>query len=350
MAELTRAGDDGAFARDLAELVSAKLHLAEEDNLDTDRFLRQEEQEHREVRFCQATVSDLLQNTPAYSAVYDSFADRTSRRWFIHLVAYRLLGRRHVRLPTNCPEHWETRAKVKAMAAKPFTGLFGPLSEFEVDFSGERLSMEAWWSNIAWTFFFRQYYLSRHGASVSAQPGDRVIDAGACFGDTALGFAAAVGAKGRVVSLEIDPANVAVARRNVERNPAVAARIALKECALAHAVVPLYLHGAGPGARVGSDPSGRQLEVTTIDRMVEAGELDRVDFIKMDIEGAERASLAGAEQSIRRFRPRLAISIYHQPSDLWFIARWIASLDLGYRLHLEHYTIHHEETVLYAVA
>ena len=74
------------------------------------------------------------------------------------------------------------------------------------------------------------------------------------------------------------------------------------------------------------------------------------DFIKMDIEGAERVALAGATQTLRRFRPRLAISVYHRVDDIWAVPIWLGGLGLGYRFYLDHYTIHHEETVLYAVA
>jgi hypothetical protein len=46
----------------------------------------------------------------------------------------------------------------------------------------------------------------------------------------------------------------------------------------------------------------------------------------------------------------LAISIYHKLPDFWEIARYLDSLDLGYRFYIRHFTIHAEETVLFAVA
>ena len=68
------------------------------------------------------------------------------------------------------------------------------------------------------------------------------------------------------------------------------------------------------------------------------------------IEGSELAALRGAESTIRRWRPKLAISIYHRPEDFFVIPSWIDSLGLGYRFYLDHYSIHGEETVLYATA
>ena len=49
--------------------------------------------------------------------------------------------------------------------------------------------------------------------------------------------------------------------------------------------------------------------------LVEELKLDRVDFIKFDIEGAEHQALRGARETLRRLRPRLAMSAYHLPDD-----------------------------------
>jgi len=345
--------DSASFAAALAELVEEKESSREEDNFDHDRWqegidavLKQE------AALREATSADLSANSASYEAVWQFLEDDRSRDWMLQLTAYRLLGHRHVRLRTNTSKHWEVRTAVKALPSKPseFSGYFGPLHVHDVEFESEQISVICRWSNVAWTFFFRQYYFRRDEVSIAPMQGDRVIDAGTCYGDTALGFAARVGRSGRVVSFEIDPANAIIARRNLDHNPTLAQRIDLRECALAHAEIPLFLHGSGTAAQVTSEPGPRPLAVTTIDRLITSGELDRVDFIKMDIEGAELIALIGAEETLRRFRPRLAISLYHRPGDFWRIPLWLKSLDLGYRFHLDHHTIHREETVLYAEA
>ena len=344
-------GVDSGFAAHLANVVSAKQACVENDNFDHDRWHGLEEQaREREAGFCKYTVADLLTCGSDYAAVYAQLADSASRDCFVHLLAFRLLGHRHVRLPSNRAEHWEIRARVKAHFPGKIAGIAGEVGRCEVDFAGAHIALEAFWSNIAWTFFLRQYYLGRVGLIVAPRPGDVVIDAGACFGDTALAFAASVGEHGRVLAFEIDPTNAALARRNIAANPELASRIELRECALADSEAPLYLHGSGPGARVSSEPSAHRLAVTTIDRVAGESGVERIDFVKMDIEGAERLALIGAGETLRRFRPRLAISVYHRIDDLRWIPAWLDALGLGYRLYLEHYTIHFEETVLYAVA
>ena len=95
---------------------------------------------------------------------------------------------------------------------------------------------------------------------------------------------------------------------------------------------------------------GGDLPTRSIDSLVSEGVIERIDFIKMDIEGSELAALMGGEFALRKWKPKLAISLYHRPEDLFAIPIWIESLQCGYRFFLDHYSIHHEETVLYAQA
>ena len=74
-----------------------------------------------------------------------------------------------------------------------------------------------------------------------------------------------------------------------------------------------------------------------------------VSLLTMDVEGAEFDSLLGATQLILKYRPILAISVYHYPSHLWTIVNYLASLDLSYSFHLRNYSGHTYESVLYAV-
>ena len=66
--------------------------------------------------------------------------------------------------------------------------------------------------------------------------------------------------------------------------------------------------------------------------------------------GSELAALQGGENVLRRDRPRLAISLYHRSEDFFAIPLWIDGLGCGYRFYLQHYSIHGEETVLYAIS
>ncbi|MDR1086700.1 MAG: FkbM family methyltransferase [Endomicrobium sp.] len=69
----------------------------------------------------------------------------------------------------------------------------------------------------------------------------------------------------------------------------------------------------------------------------------------MDIEGAELDALVGAKDTIRKYKPRLAICIYHKPSDIIDIPLYILSLVPEYKLYIRHYSTYKWETVLYCV-
>ncbi len=87
------------------------------------------------------------------------------------------------------------------------------------------------------------------------------------------------------------------------------------------------------------------VNVTTIDNICELG----ATFIKMDLEGGEYDALIGAEKTIRKCHPKLAISIYHKPEDIWELPDLILKIDPSYKFYLRHYSLHDAETVLYAV-
>lgn len=74
-----------------------------------------------------------------------------------------------------------------------------------------------------------------------------------------------------------------------------------------------------------------------------------VTFIKLDIEGSEYKALLGSEKMIKRYKPKLAISIYHNPEDIWEIPELILKINNEYKFYFRHYSIAAAETVLYAI-
>lgn len=88
------------------------------------------------------------------------------------------------------------------------------------------------------------------------------------------------------------------------------------------------------------------VEATTIDTALKD---KKVTFIKMDIEGAELSALHGAEQTILKWKPILAISIYHSNTDMIEIYNYIHELIPNYKFYVRHYGIYFNETILYAV-
>jgi len=87
------------------------------------------------------------------------------------------------------------------------------------------------------------------------------------------------------------------------------------------------------------------IKVDTIDNVLHG---ERVTFIKMDIEGSELEALRGAEESIRKYKPRLAISIYHKPEDIWTLLLELLKFNPEYQFLIRPYWSTDCETVLYA--
>lgn len=74
----------------------------------------------------------------------------------------------------------------------------------------------------------------------------------------------------------------------------------------------------------------------------------RISFLKADVEGMEMPLLEGAAETIRTCRPKLAICVYHYPTDIPVISRYLQSLVPDYRFALRHHSPQLMETVLYA--
>lgn len=108
------------------------------------------------------------------------------------------------------------------------------------------------------------------------------------------------------------------------------------------------------GLNGGSHVSDRRQGDIEKQIMIETARLDdliheRVSFIKMDIEGAEIKALKGAEKIIKKYKPKLAISVYHKKEDIWEIPRLVLNYVPEYKLYLRHYSPFKDETVLYCV-
>jgi hypothetical protein len=74
-----------------------------------------------------------------------------------------------------------------------------------------------------------------------------------------------------------------------------------------------------------------------------------VDFIKLDVEGAELDVLKGAREVLKRDRPQLAVCIYHKKEDLFRIPLFLSGVLKNYKYRLGHYSSTFWDTVWYAI-
>jgi FkbM family methyltransferase len=174
------------------------------------------------------------------------------------------------------------------------------------------------------------------------------VDGGAFIGDTCAYMLAHGVEIDRYVAFEPD-------ETNLKRLTAFAAKARIREaslmpCGLSDALRELSFAGAkGPSSRIAAD-SPCVAEATTTIRCVALDEMLpglNPDFIKLDIEGAEMAALAGMRKTLERARPRLAVCLYHRPQDLWEIPALVA--EIYGRVHIRQHGPCGWDTVLYAL-
>ena len=176
-----------------------------------------------------------------------------------------------------------------------------------------------------------------------APAGETFVDVGSFDGRTSLRFAARVPNFSHIYAFEPSRSNIPSIKRN------------LKTLGAGRTTVYPYGLGAKAGKRKfdaslgtssrASDDGDTEIEVCSLDSL----RLSNPTFIKMDIEGAEVEALIGAFSTIERFRPRLAIAVYHRFDDFWRIPEVISETRVDFRIYLRHYTEGIDETVMYFV-
>jgi FkbM family methyltransferase len=167
------------------------------------------------------------------------------------------------------------------------------------------------------------------------RPGDTVLDAGAnvgVFTRKALWAGAA-----KVVAIEPAPENLECLRRTFAAEIRTGRVVVYnkgiwdKDDILKFSVDPTN-SARDTFVRQIEAPQFLSLTVTTLDKIVEELHVARVDVIKMDIEGAERRAVTGAKKTIAKFRPRMALCIYHVPGDETIVPKLVTDIVSGYAI------------------
>lgn len=272
--------------------------------------------------------------------------DRSKTR-FLSLLAFRLAGHHSMRVDTSFDRSPEAIAAYLARegggpSALGTAGSFGALRHFDFDYEGTRYIVDC--HGLEYYLFRRQYFFDEGGVRVQVEPHDHVVDGGACLGDASLVFAKAAGSEGAVYAFDPVQDHIDVIRHNAAQNTDCTLRpmpFGLSDSDVEGPTVRTGVHA--PAFRISHAP----VPLRSLDSLVSRGVIPKVDFIKLDVEGSELAALKGAMTTIRTHKPKLAISLYHKPNDLFEIPLFIQEQFPFYEMYLGHYTIHNEETVLY---
>lgn len=165
--------------------------------------------------------------------------------------------------------------------------------------------------------------------------GDTVIDCGANssidVGEQTTTFAKLVGDSGKVYAFE--PTEHLF--NGLQEDVKMYKNINIYKKALGNYIGEISFCVEGSGSSRISNTGQIKVPLDTIDNFVKSNQIQRVDFIKMDIEGAEMMALSGAIDTIRTHKPKLAISLYHKSLDFIEITSFIKALVPEYKLFLK---------------
>lgn len=183
---------------------------------------------------------------------------------------------------------------------------------------------------LAW-LLAEQEWRAAQRADPLVQPGDIVIDCGAhvgVFTQVALDAGAV-----RVIALDPDPTQVECLKRNFTAETAAGkVTVIPKGVWRSEGHVTLSVGAANSGASsLVLERGGETIDVpvTTIDQVVQDLGLSRVDFIKLDIEGAEREALRGSVRTLTVHHPRILVDTNNRPDDAAVVPEVIKELCPG---------------------
>jgi FkbM family methyltransferase len=174
----------------------------------------------------------------------------------------------------------------------------------------------------------------------SLEPGDTFVDAGAFHGWYSLAASRAVGEHGRVISCEPNPEAFAVLSRNIALNARMNIRAFNVALSNVSGRASLYSEpGDGLASSLGRVQGWAvrtEVTVRRLDDVLEGMGVDRVDLLKIDVEGAEALVLEGAVNTLLRSRPAIILEINPRATtSVGVPVRRAADIlvGLGYRLY-----------------
>lgn len=190
-------------------------------------------------------------------------------------------------------------------------------------------------------------YYQYHHPLVMAEIGDVVYEGGCGDGETTRGFSRTVGDSGYVYAFDplLNDGSGACDKCRDLLN------VRFEPFGLWSHKEKGWFFINGAESSVVSDASANAVECNLVDLDSYTESIaGRCDMVKLDIEGGEPEAIQGMLRTITKYKPKLAISIYHAPGEqLVDLPLMILRLNLGYRFYIGHHDITMSETVMYAV-
>lgn len=184
------------------------------------------------------------------------------------------------------------------------------------------------WQIMVHDFYYNQYQTE----NFQVKSGDIIIDAGAFVGDTALLYAINTEKNCEIHSFELIEESNILMKENLELNN-ISHLVKINQLALSdksNETVRINKVAHRAGSNIFGSADGESIQTISIDDYTIKNNIERIDLIKMDIEGAEKQALIGSTRVIQKHKPKLAICLYHKPSDIFEIPETILNIDSSY--------------------
>lgn len=94
------------------------------------------------------------------------------------------------------------------------------------------------------------------------------------------------------------------------------------------------LFSKGGGRMAKADENGVLTNCVSVDDILNG---KKADYIKYDVEGAEKLAIEGSEKTISEFKPKLCIALYHRLEDLFELPLQVNLINSDYKLYIRHY-------------
>jgi len=230
------------------------------------------------------------------------------------------------------------------------------LKEFEIKLNHTKLSennykLISYRAMIQLTNQWRQYFIKRSSINTIPSNGDVIFDCGSCIGDTALLFAICVGKEGHVHTFDPVPLHNKYIKLQSKINNHLGNIFSINELAVGNTTINVSnKHGLQDPKNI--EPGGLHLanyNIIKLDDYFQNKNLKKIDYIKMDIEGAENDALNGSKYILNNYKPKLAISAYHTKNDLWTIPQIIKNSNPNYKIFFDHHLPIEWEACFYAI-
>ena len=289
-----------------------------------------------------------IEKFASFSKSYESMSDDYSKNLFLELIIVMVLGEKRFSLSCfeSIHQNYESVSDTMINSAEFMNMYKWKLKRVSIGICDVYTCPEM--LNL-WKLD-RVYRYDNEQTIIDIETGDIVIDCGIGWGDTTTYFSHKVGEKGEIHAFDINAAGIDALQNQIGLNTDLDNIYSNLKAVSDVDYESLHIDEAGPSSRIAEKSKGVStvksicLDTYFKDEMA----VNRVDFIKMDIEGAEVPALVGAKGIIKEFKPKMAISVYHKWDDLKVISELLLSIRPDYSLYVDCVTGFGGEAILYA--